>query len=641
MERESFKKLIAGGPILGDGGTGTALVSSGIPIPSTLDALNLTAPEAVSEVHKRFVAAGARFIETNTFGANRFKLGDHGYGRLVFKINALGVRIAREAGSELVGGSVGPLGVRLVPYGRVKADEAREVFMEQIAALTEAGVDLLFIETQTDVAEAEQAVLAAREVCSLPVVVSFAFTRDDRTLLGDTIETVAARLGSLEVDAVGVNCSEGPAQVLRLITAMRAVLPDVPSAALPNGGQPRRLAGRLIYQATPEYMASYARRFRDAGVSIIGGCCGTLPEHIQAMGAALAAPRGATSSPRINVDGGADEFPQENGISLSSGSPGAEFARSLAGEGPTFVVEMDPPRSVSASRLVAGAETLAKAGAHAVSIADSPMAKMRMSPWAACHLIQQEASVATVLHFPTRGRNLLRIQGDLLAAYALGIRNIFVCMGDPTAIGDYPQAADHADVTPSGLIGLVKHGLNMGQDRLGASIGDATQFLVGCAVDLAAADLDREVRVLHRKIVAGADFAYSQPLFSAKPVKRFRDRYEDRFGELHLPILCGLLPTVSSRHAEFLQNEVPGIKIPDEIMRRMAAAGSRSEDEGLEIAEETGREVLFSAAGGYVMPPFGRYHLAAELIERLDSGSRNPVSRPLVAEEGQEVLERP
>lgn len=638
MDRTSFQQLIEAGTVLGDGGTGTALVSSGTPITSTLDSLNLTHPAAVLAVHRSFVEAGARFIETNTFGANRFKLGDHGSAGLVEQLNAEGVRIAREAGAEIIAGSVGPLGVRLVPYGRIAADQAREVFAEQISALAEAGADLLFIETQTDVAEAEQAVLAARAVCSLPIVVSFAFTRDDRTLLGDTVETVAHRLGSLGIDAMGINCSEGPAQVLRLVTAARAVLPDMPLAAMPNAGQPHRKAGRTIYQATPEYLASYAGRFRDAGASIIGGCCGTMPEHIQAMGEALAAPSGRLTL-QITEVGDAEEAPQPGGSTLAPGLTRNEFGRKLRKGGQVFVVEMDPPRSFSASRLVAGAETLARAGVHAVSIADSPMAQMRMSPWAACHLIQQEAAISTILHFPTRGRNLLRIQGDLLAAYALGIRNIFVCMGDPTSIGDYPQAADHADVTPSGLIGLVKKSLNIGQDRLGASIGDATQFVVGCAVDLAAGDLDREVKVLNRKIRAGADFAYSQPLFSPHPLSRFRTRYEERFGELRLPILCGLLPTVTSRHAEFLHNEVPGITIPDEILRRMAAAGPKAEQVGVEIAEETGRQVAALSAGAYVIPPFGRFHLAADLIERLGAASGDSVPRRLATEDRREILE--
>lgn len=616
MDRNSFKELIEAGPILGDGGIGTTLLAGEAEVTSTFDALNLTDPEAVLSLHRSFVAAGARFIETNTFGANRYKLGEYGSGGLVAEINAAGVRLAREAGAEIVSGSVGPLGVRLVPYGRVRTNEAADAFGQQIAALADAGADLLFIETQTDVAEAEQAILAARSVCSLPVIVSFAFTRDDHTLLGESAEVVAERAGQLDVDAIGVNCSEGPAQVLRLIDAIHKRRPELSLVAMPNAGQPYRVGGRLIYRASRSYMADYAVRFAQMGVSIIGGCCGTGPEHIRAMGEALAQVKAQPHTQREARS--AEPGVADAGLRIESDQTleiGA-FAEALRSVEPTFVVEMAPPRSASASKLVAAAGTLAGAGAHAVSVADSPMARMRMSPWAACHLIQQEASISTVLHFPTRGRNLLRIQGDLLAAHALGIRNVFVCMGDPTAIGDYPQAADHADVSPSGLIRLITKNLNQGVDRSGASIGEATRFTVGCSVNLGAQDLDRELKVLNRKIRAGASFAYSQPLFSGDPLQHFRQRYEERFGELNVAIMVGLLPLVSRRHAEFMHNEVPGISVPDRVLKQMAAAGDGGEREGLHLALQTGKELQGMAAGFYLIPPFGRYHLAAELIER-------------------------
>lgn len=616
MDRKSFADLIQAGPILGDGGTGTSLVAAGVRVTSTFDALNLTAPDAVLALHRSFIDAGARFVETNTFGANRYKLGDFGSAGLVAEVNAAGVRLARESGAEIVVGSVGPLGVRLVPYGRVRVDEASEAFREQISALAEGGADVLFIETQVDLDEAEQAIAAARAVSDLPVIVSFAFTRDDHTLLGETADAVAHRMSKLDVDAVGVNCSEGPAQVLRLLQAIATAEPGLALVAMPNAGRPHRLGGRIIYQASPKYLADYAVRFFEAGASIIGGCCGTGPEHIEAMGEALANVR--SRPPSLSV---AESIPEKSAarglrIEPAIATTTSTFAQALSEGQHAFVVEMAPPRSASAARLVAAADTLASAGAHAVSVADSPMARMRMSPWAACHLIQQEADVSTVLHFPTRGRNLLRIQGDLLASHALGIRNVFVCMGDPTSIGDYPQAADHADVTPSGLISLIKKNLNAGLDRAGASIGEATEFVVGCSVNLGAKDLDREQKVLNRKIVAGADFAYSQPLFSVEPLRRFRERYEDKYGELKLPILVGLLPVVSLRHAEFLHNEVPGISVPDKVLETMAAAGENGQKEGLQLALQAGHELTGLAAGLYLLPPFGRYHLAAELIEQ-------------------------
>lgn len=619
MDRNEFSELLEAGPILGDGGTGTSLVAEGVGVSSTFDALNLTAPEAVLELHRSFVEAGARFVETNTFGANRYKLADYGSAGLVREINAAGVRLVRESGAEIVVGSVGPLGVRLVPYGRVRAEQAAEAFTEQISALAEAGVDLLFIETQTDLDEAEQAVLAARSACDLPVIVSFAFARDDHTLLGETAEAVARRVSQMDVDALGVNCSEGPAQVLRLVEAIRREQPDLALVAMPNAGRPNRLGGRIIYRASPEYLAAYAVRLFEAGAAIIGGCCGTGPEHIKAMGEALAGRQDRPAAPVVTEwepQGGASR-----GLRVEQAVPTATgmLARALREQRQVYVVEMAPPRSASAAKLVAAADTLAKAGAHGVSLADSPMARMRMSPWAACYLIEQEVPISTVLHFPTRGRNLLRIQGDLLASHALSIRNVFVCMGDPTSIGDYPQAADHTDVSPSGLIGLIKNKLNRGVDRTGASIGEATEFVVGCSVNLGAHDLDREIKVLHRKVTAGADFAYSQPLFSAEPLQNFRRRYENRYGPLKLAILVGLLPVVSLRHAEFLHNEVPGITVPTQVLKRMASAGSRGEEDGLTLALETGRELQKLSAGLYLIPPFGRYHLAAELIESFQS----------------------
>lgn len=608
MDREQLRKLVAQGAVLCDGGMGTTFVAHGVAPDACFDALNLTDPDVVRAAHRGFVEAGARLIEANTFGANRYKLAPHGLGDRVAEVNAAGARLAREAGAEVVAGSVGPLGVRLAPYGRVRPVDARAAYAEQIAALAEAGVDLILIETQTDLAEVEQAVLAARETCALPVIASMTFTRDDRTLFGESAEVVAERLASFDVDGVGANCSEGPAQVLRLVSQMRGHAGDRPLSAMPNAGGPQRHGGRFLYRATPEYFAEHAVAFAEAGAALIGGCCGTSPEHVRAMGEALSRPQ-APAVARV-VHGPAEH------VQVGAAAPApSNLARALGAGAFVVTVEMDPPRGVSAARLVAGAETLREAGADAINVADSPMARMRMSPWAACHLIQQEAEIETVLHFPTRGRNLLRIQGDLLAAHALGVRNIFAVMGDPTSIGDHPEAADRADLTPSGLIALIKGSLNAGSDRTGASIGDPTHFVVGCAVNLNAADLEREARVLHRKVSAGADFALSQAVFAAERLHAFLRVYEARYGELRLPILAGILPLVTRRHAEFLHNEVPGIDIPEEVRERMGAAGDRAEREGLRMAVELSARLGERAAGIYLIPPFGRYDLAAELIE--------------------------
>lgn len=609
MRASDLRSLVASRPLLADGGVGTALIERGIAEPdSCIEAVNLSEPEAVADIHREFVEAGARLVETNTFGASRFGLAKHSLEGRLEEVNRRGVELAKEAG-VLVAGSVGPLRVRLAPYGRVRRAEARAAYAEQIDALARAGADLISIETQSDLNEVTQAVRAAREACDLAVMVMATFTRDDRTLLGSTPEEVAAKLVELGVDAMGVNCSEGPAQVLRILSAMRPHAGDVPLVAMPNAGGPTRVGERIVYPATPEYLGAYARSFVAAGASIVGGCCGTGPQHIAAMAEALAAPR------QLNLE----MIPAQP---LEASGEGAQRTSELASKlrAGSFVVtvEMDPPRSTSAAKMLAGAETLAEAGADAINVADSPMARMRMSPWAPASLIQERVGIEAVLHFPIRGRNLLRIQGDLLAAHALQIRNLFVCLGDPTRIGDYPEATDTVDVVPTGLIALVKRSFNAGTDRLGSSIGEPTSYFVGCAVNLGATDIDRECRLLKKKVDSGADFALSMPVFTPDVPLTFRQAYEASYGPLELPILVGILPVVTARHAEFLQNELPGVDIPPAVRDRIAGAGPKREQaEGLAIANEIAQQLRGRAAGIYLMPPFGRYDLAAELVESI------------------------
>ena len=595
------------GPLLTDGGMGTALVERGVPVGACFEALNADDPAFVASVHRAFVEAGAAMILSNTFGANRFALRRRGMADRSGELCARGVDIARAAG-VLVAGSVGPLRVRLAPYGRVRPAEAFDAFAEQIAALAGAGVDLVLIETQSDLAEIEQAVAAAREVCDLAVAVTITLTADDRTFLDDSPEQVAERLVKLGPDAIGVNCGHGPAQALRVIRAMRPALGRVPLIARPNAGGPQQVGGRFLYPATPDYFAENARLLLAEGVSVIGGCCGTGPAHVRAMAAALREPR----APVVQV-GPSPTIEEAPDLA----SKGTELSAKLAEGRFVIAVELDPPRGFSTAGMLAGAETLAETGADVIDVADSPMARMRMSPWAACRLIQEQVGIETVLHFPTRGRNLLRLQGDLLAVHALGIRDLFVCLGDPMEVGDYPGGTDTVDVAPTGLISLITGSFNRGRDHAGASIGEPTSFVVGCALNPAAPDLERECRVLRRKIDAGAAFALSQPVFSAEPLERVRAAFEARHGALTLPILAGLLPLASGRHAEFLHNEVPGVSIPEEIRDRLRAAGASGERIGLELARELAHELRGAAAGVYLMPQFGRFDIAAELVETL------------------------
>jgi homocysteine S-methyltransferase len=611
-----FERIQAS-PLLADGAMGTMLHAHGIPFDRCFDELNLSQPAAVAEIHRAYIDAGAQLIVANTFGANRYKLGEHGLERRAAEINAAAVALARRVVAAsfrevLIAGDVGPLGVRLAPFGRVRAEQAHAAFREQIAALVEAGADVIVIETMSDLHEIAEAVRAAKEIGgAVPVIATMTFTRDDRTLLGDGPAQVGERLAQLGADFIGVNCSGGPAQVLRILHAMKQVAPEARFAVKPNAGWPEQVGGRIMYPATPEYFAEYALAFAEAGAQIIGGCCGTTPGHIAAMRAALdAPPRAGPRERRVFFAGEREER-------VAPADRPTQLAEKLAAGRFVVGVEMDPPRGFSLHKLLAGAHLLAEAGADVINVADSPMARMRMSAWAVCHLIQQEVKIEAVLHFPTRGRNLLRVQGDLLAAHALGVRNVFVVMGDPTSIGDYPNANDNFDVVPSGLIKLIKQGFNTGVDYAGTDIGQPTSFLVGCAVNLCAPEVDKEIRTLRRKIEAGADFALTQPVYEAAPAREFVRRYEDKCGALKLPVLAGVLPLYNVRHANFLHNEVPGITIPEALRQRMASAGGRSAEEGVRIAQELLEELRGVVRGAYLMPPFGRYEMAAEILDRV------------------------
>ena len=613
------ERLDQGSAILADGAMGTLLHARGVPIEACFDELNLSSPALVLGIHTAYLDAGAEVIETNTFGANRFKLAEYGLEDRVAEINRAGVRLARQAIKEsgradaYVAGSVGPLGVRLAPFGRVSAEQAREAFREQIAALCDAGADLIILETFSDLAELREAAHAAREVCDLPIVAQVTFTRDDRTLLGDTPQQAALALADLDVDLIGANCSGGPAQIMRVVQQMRAALPpDAPVrfSAMPNAGWPENVGGRVMYASGPGYFAEYAVALREHGVSLIGGCCGTTPEHIAYMRRALDE-RG--SSPVVWV-GDVDD---SNGEEVAEPPAPSELAKKLARGDFVIAVEVSPPRGIAAEKTMRAAQSLRDAGADAIDVTDSPMARMRMSPWAVCALLQERAGVETVLHFPTRGRNLLRIQGDLLAAHALHIRNLFVVMGDPTHIGDYPDAADNYDIVPSGLIRLIKHNLNRGLDWAGNPIGQPTNFLVSAALNLNAPDIEREIRVLCKKIEGGVDYVLTQPLFDAADFDRFMERFEAAHGPLTLPVLVGVMPLYSIRHARFLHNEVPGITIPEPILQRIEAAGPDAPAEGVRIAQELAEALRERAAGLYIMPQFGRYDLAADIVEHV------------------------
>ncbi len=621
MNRAEFNEILQQrGPLLLDGAFGTVLHSKGVAIDQSFDAINISNPGVVASIHRDYIEAGADIIETNTFGANRFNLADHMLLDQVREINQAAVSVARRviAGSlreVLLAGSIGPLGVRLAPLGRVSFEEARDAFFEQIEALVTAeprGVDLLIIETMSDIKEVEAAVTAARLVApDMPIIAQMSFSRDDRTLLGSGPEDVAARLAKLDVDVVGANCSGGPAQVLRLISVMRQVMPDKPVSAVPNAGWPEQMnVGRVLYPATPSYFGEYARSFIAAGADLIGGCCGTTDAHIAEMRYALDNPGDLTRPlPVVRI---VKQKTQDTAVA----DPPTQLAQNLAARRFVVTVEMSPPKGVAAQRLLAGARMLKEAGANLLNIADSPLARMRMSAWAAAYLVQRDVGLETVLHFPTRGRNLLRIQGDLLASHAMGIRNLFVTMGDPARIGDFPEATDSFDIVPTGLIQLITEYLNNGLDKGGNAIDQPTSFVVGCALNLTPADPDRELRLLCKKIRNGAGFAITQPVFDPLAARAFVDRYEAEYDQPMIPIIAGIKPLFNGRNAEFLHHEVPGIVIPLELRRRMQDA-AKPQQEGVRISQEILAQLQPFVHGVYMMPAFGRYDLVADVLDVL------------------------
>lgn len=620
MNRETFRQKMAARPYLLDGAMGTYLHSRGVSADHSFENVNLLQPAIVADIHRQYITAGADIIETNSFSANRYKLAEHGLQDQVASINSTAVDIARRAIQSsfkevLLAGSVGPLGVRLAPLGRVSKAEAEAAFQEQIEALLTAppaGVDILILETMVDMYEVETAVAAARAIDPhLPIVATFTFTRDDRTLLGYTAAVIAQQAAALDVDMIGVNCSGGPAQVLRLLMIMRQAAPDCLYAAMPNAGWPEQTSGgRVLYPATPDYFARYALRLTAAGANLIGGCCGTTEAHIAAMRQALDAP------PPAEIHLPTVEPFAPSAAATAIADPPTQLARYLAAKRFVVTVEMRPPRGIATHRLLQSAHMLKEAGANILNIADNPVAQMRMSAWAAAHLVQKEIRLETVLHFPTRGRNLLRIQGDLLAAYALGIRNLFVTMGDPTRIGDYPEAMDSYDIVPTGLIQLIKQQFNTGVQHSGKSIDQATNFVVGCALNLTPADPEKEAKLLRKKIRNGADFALTQPVFDPATAHEFVTFYESTYGEPMIPLVAGLYPLFNGRNAEFLHHEVPGMVIPAPLRQRMHTA-EHPQQEGIAIAQEILAALQGFVQGVYLMPAFGRYDLVADVLDAL------------------------
>jgi len=615
-------KLFTRGAVLCDGAMGTMLYARGVFINRCYDELNVSQPETVRAIHAEYLQAGAEVIETNTFGANAYRLEHFGMGEKVREINMAGVALARQcveamkekqASQAFVAGAIGPLGVRLEPLGKVGKDEALAAFREQVNALVQGGrgvgADLLLIETMTSLGEAEQAIKACRlEAKAVPVIVMMTVDEDGNCLDGATAETAAVKLTEWGADAVGCNCSAGPATVLSVIERMRP-LTNLPLAAMPNAGIPRAVEGRTLYLSSPEYMASFMKKLVKAGASFVGGCCGTTPSYTRAMKSALRAMDAmdtgvaTVAAPVLTKD-------VETKVAPPALGERSKIGAMIAAGAFVTMVEIVSPKGINCSKELDGAAYLHKLGVDAINVPDSPRASARMSAQSLCVQIQQQVGIETILHYTCRDRNVLSIQSDLLGASSIGLKNVLCLTGDPPKLGNYPDATAVFDVDAIGLTNIVRN-LNYGLDIGQNSIGESTGFTIAVAANPGVPDLDNEVRRFAYKVEAGAEYAITQPVFDLRVLEEFLKRIE----QFRIPVIAGIWPLTSLRNAEFMKNDLR-VSMPDEIMARMAGATSleASKAEGVKIAREMLAEARGMVQGVQVSAPFGKYSAAAEVL---------------------------
>jgi homocysteine S-methyltransferase len=614
MHKPSFLEELDRRVLVCDGAMGTMLYARGVFLNRSFDELNLTQPDLVTEVHHAYVRAGADVIETNTFGANRIKLSTFGLADRTAEINTEGARLARRAAHDqaFVAGAIGPLGVRIEPWGKTGIDEAETYFREQGAALLEGGVDLFVLETFRDLNEIGAAIRAVRTLSPLPIVAQVTTEEDGNTLDGAAPELFIQQLEEQGATVVGLNCSVGPAAMLETIERIARVA-KVPLSAQPNAGRPREVEGRHIYLCSPEYMASYARRFINNGVRLVGGCCGTTPDHIRQIRVAVRA-AAAAKVPR-SVDPIAADAAPTAPVAAVAKAERSRMAHALARG--TFVVSLEllPPRGHRTDELLESARQLRIRGIDLVNIPDGPRASGRMSALATALLIQQ-AGLETILHYACRDRNLLAMQSDLLGAQSMGIRNLLIVTGDPPRIGDYPDATAVLDADSIGLTNVVER-LNRGIDIGGQPIGQPTSFHIGVAANQGALNVEEEVRRFRYKVGAGAEFAITQPVFEVDELALFLERIAD----VRIPILAGIMPLGSLRHAEFMANEVPGVSVPDAVLERMreADAAGRAAEEGIAIAREVVSGIRSMVQGIQITTAAGAIEAALDVVETVEA----------------------
>ena len=610
--KKDVRRALAEEVLLADGAMGTLLVSRGASPDQAKSPLNVSDPEAVREVHEDYCDAGARILTTNTWDANRVKLTAHEWGDSLEKINREGVRLAREAAvgeMVFVAGSIGPLGALVKPYGTLTMTQVREIFQEQARVLLESEVDLVLLETFGSLLEAAEAVRAVRGLSrDVPILAEMTFLADGRSAFGESAPHALSTLAAAGADIVGINCTLGPQESHDVFSRLPASV-AAPLSVMPNAGYPTIVHGRNVYLSSPDYLREYAEAFVEAGASVIGGCCGTTPEHIRAMAKAVSGRKRATAVPAASIVI-ESPLPRTSEPLIET----SRLKRRLA-DPRAFVVtaEIEPPRGVDLSGAIEGARLLKSHGVDAANVTDNPMARLRMSSIAVAALIQREVGLDSVVQITTRDRNVLGLQSDLLGAAGLGLKALLCLGGDPLKIGDYPQGKQVSEVDVLGLLRMAK-GLNIGADLAGNSIGSVTQFAIGCAANPAAADLDVELSKLRAKIEAGASFAQTQPVYDLESLERFLACEEAHA----IPVLVGLIPLRSLKQTMFFANEVPGIVVPPEIQERMRRAAEKGPEhekaEGLTIARELARAIRDAARGLHVMP-MGKYSLLADILD--------------------------
>jgi methionine synthase / methylenetetrahydrofolate reductase(NADPH) len=610
---QEFREQLGQRVFVADGAMGTMLYAKGIFINRCYDELNLSSPDLVREIHQEYVKAGAQIIETNTFGANRMRLGAHGFAEKLKAINQAGVRLAREAAKDaaFVAGAVGPLGVRIEPLGPTSFAEARAIFREQIETLIEAGVDLLLLETFSTIDELREAVLAARDVAGDDIVLAAHVTIDDSGNLpdGTDTETFTRRLDALPADVIGCNCSAGPKVMLETVEKMMRYS-QKPMSAMPNAGLPSRVEGRNIYLCSPEYMSQYARRFLWAGVKIVGGCCGTTPEHIK-----LIRSEARSLQPghrKLSVTAEEPKAKPQAMAPVPMGLKSQLGAKLAAGKFVSFV-EILPPRGVDPAKEIAGARLCKDNGIDCINVPDGPRASARMSAQITCQLIQQHAGIEAVNHFCCRDRNILGIQSELLGAHCAGIRNLICITGDPPRMGAYPDATAVFDVDAIGLVHIVNN-LNHGLDIGGNPMGSQTALLLGVGANPGALNLDEEIRRFEYKVQGGAEYVVTQPVFDLDLLEAFLKRIE----HVKIPVICGIWPLTSFRNAEFMVNELR-VPVPAPFMERMRAVDNaeKAREEGVAIAREMVERIRHMVEGVQLSAPFGRYQMAIDVAQAI------------------------